>query len=455
MSETAFTEFMRSTMDSLSKLLNAPEGTLLFSPGESRPGNYHRAIPIGGGVFSVSLGSPEDGKELVLREAVEVVGKALTDASVHLRPDTDGPHFFPAGGASWHTPETLAEQFASRITGRIFSWVENTTGIHLPYVSLLAGMFYESDESVGTLAFWDSPPPPDVFERVVRPILLPEAPVTLERGCLKAIRKHFAGVGDGGLLFIRENGTYVLRGYVRKEYLPQMPVAVKIQGRENWRMLFNGKCVFGAKGSQAYCLKSMLQFNIELLKQELGEAEVAALEPAIRAVSCQKHGSSIIFLDLEQAAAREKMEALARNGRALRVQGLGLTGPLADEEAVFALLKNLARVDGALVIDYPRGAVAYVDAILDGDSIVAGDAAAGARRNAVSCFIANLAIRSAKARSLKAAAMVFSENGEIRLARASEYRAKEAGAVRRQKAWRMKAAGRNKHREMWKNTRKG
>lgn len=438
MEKTAFAAFMKNTLSSLAELFKAPQGTFLFSKtdqqiieqpsagGKNLPEDRcQRIVTLRGSPVSVSLREPEDSRDLVLRQGLEEVGQILEEASGYLDPDQKENKFFLTDMATWCTEDVLAERIASRTSKRIFEWGERVSSVHLPYISLLAEMFYESDKPAGTIAFLKSPVQPDTLQRIVRPILETKEPIRFERRQLSSIRKRFAGVGEGGLLFVWENNSYVLRGYIHKKYLSRIPVSVEIKPRGNWFFRIKGREIFGAKGEHVYCTKDLLDSQIKLLAEELGVTEISALEPAIRAISEQKHGTSVVFLNLEQRAAKEKMEILASHGRAVRIKGLQVTNLIKEDERkeVLSLLRSLTRVDGSLVIDYPKGVVAYGEAILDGDADhVMGDGAAGARRNVVSCFVANMAHRDA---DLKAAALMFSENGEIRLARTSDYRQAE------------------------------
>lgn len=424
-----FTAFMKKTLDFLALLLKAPEGTFLFLEDRMLVGNYQRDVLIAGRRFSICLTVPEDRNDIVLRQAVNTVQEVLKEASIYLDPNQGKDEFFPANKVSWMTPEAFAERLTGIISDRIFNWGEMVTGIHLPYISLLAAMFYEADASVGKIAFLNENLSAESLcqlHQIVCPVLTPAAPIRLERGQLASIRKYFAGIGNDGLLFIRENdGKYVLFGHIKEKFLPYVPVLVDIQGQENWCLKFNGNTIFRAKAECVYCLKDILGYQIDRLKKELGDREITALEPAIRAIAEQKHGTSVVFLNLTQDAAKFKMESLLLHGRAVRVDGLQVTDFSTEKERIESLsaLKNLTRVDGALVIDYPRGDVAYTGAILDGESIVMGDGAAGARRNVISCFVANLALRNRSAMNgpVDVAALMFSENGEIRIARASDY----------------------------------
>ena len=163
------------------------------------------------------------------------------------------------------------------------------------------------------------------------------------------------------------------------------------------------------RAGQLLCTQDKLDGCIESLKDELGSKYIVPLDPAIRAIAQQHHGTSVIFLDLTNSDfSKTKMKTLEISGRARLIKKMRIIPRDGNaDDTTLKAIKDVARIDGALVVDFITGELVYINVIVDGKAICKGDPASGARRNAVGCFIDNLVKENA---DVKIAALIVSES---------------------------------------------
>lgn len=410
---------MGETMRYLEMYLNAPEGTILFvgkSQIEERhkTGYCNRVVEAGGGgTYIVSFRSswpyPYQGNRFLLDMAAKEIGALFQDPSLY-----NGGWFYDYASHRKHAPRTLARSVYERVCQMTFLQMRSCLGIDLLDISCIAGMAYEKDAAVGSLVFYTGKPAasPEVSQ------VLPCHAVEFSQENQNFIRKQFAGIEErGGLLFVRE-GTgqgqpYYYCGYVTEKFIKGAFVSVKMESRESWILLIEGKPIFRVKSRDVFMLNDPFERVNREIDAELGDGIAEKLQPVLRALKRQTHGSSVIFLDMGDSCAREMMENLEQKGRALRVKDIAIhEGGDESLDALETLIKSIARVDGALIWDYQAQQLIYINAIIDGLALLPGERAFGSRHNAVASGIATLAWKDTSGLT-KAIAVIFSEDGGI------------------------------------------
>ena len=434
MDYTRFSEFMGRTTDLLCERIQARRGTIVFVLG-----NYHGS----GAHFDAEVRladrtnlrlcvACECRMDPVIYHAMSVLHRYLS-RNVSLRPETDSGWFFNTDGGVFHTPITLAEELYRTVSAELADRYSLVTGVNISLLSSIIQESYETSRASGTFAFVDTSLGGNQLEKLMRTQLRPVKPVMFEPGQKRYIRKLLQGAGGDILLLTRAGAgePYRCAGYVGREANERFHLTANILRRDTWSFRFAKQDVFKVRMGDILCLQDPLEMCLPELAYELDKQYVEPMHEAVKAVSEQMHGTSMIFLDLDDPAASGRIERLKAQGRALEIKRIPITrsGFLSAAGGTkgdgFSSLTKLAGVDGALVVDYPRGELAYINAILDGEAIVPGEPASGARRNVVSCFIANLVREAPK---VKAAALIFSEDGGCRLVTASELRAELASA---------------------------
>lgn len=420
MENQSIIKFMGETTRYLEIYLNAPENTILFVE-KSQLEEHHkidycnRVVEAGGHVCLVSFRSfwpyPYQGNRFLLDMAAKEICALFQDPSLY---NSQGGWFYDYASHRKHTPRTLARSVYERVCQMTFLQMRSCLGIDLLDISYLAGMAYEKDAAVGSLVFYTGKPAasPEVSR------ILPYRRVKFSQKNKNFIRKQFAGVEEkGGLLFVRE-GTgrdqpYYYYGYVTEEFIKSAFVSIQMESRENWTLLIEGKPVFRVKSRDVFVLNDPFEQINREIDAELGDGTATKLQFVLRALKRQTHGSSVIFLDMGNPCAREMMENLERKGRALRVKDIAICKDgEGSPDALEKLIKNIARVDGALIWDYQAQQLIYVNVIIDGLALLPGEQAFGSRHNALASGIATLAQKDTS-ESTKAIAVIFSEDGGI------------------------------------------
>lgn len=210
---------------------------------------------------------------------------------------------------------------------------------------------------------------------------------------LRQIRKLLAGAGDDMLVFTYDGNrkNYICKGYMQGT--KDVPVRIEFK-RGGWVLHYNGRALFKACAAhQLKVVESPLQIVYEALEKEFGANVRCAFEtgnngsPILSAFLEQSHGSSLIFLDLEQNCSNEWIHTLVDNFRAFPVAGLNPdVKKYIDEKRLTAL----GRMDGAYIVDTNTKEISHLSVIVDGLAIVKGLLDAGARRNSLLMWITNL-----------------------------------------------------------------
>lgn len=435
MNSQKFEDFINSALNKLCRFIDVKEGILLFKFGK-KPTDavYIRKADtsryIGGGnepqntaFVYVDAKAPDP----VLCRAVDEVCDFLEKEPIDLSREQDWLYNFNA--MCYYTPETLALLLRDRICDFVFKQYYIASGIDSSCLTKISETYYESESAKGLISFIYEQPnsskgspdssmkSPDDSKKVELVCGLEEKnAVEFRTENAKYIRKLLAGAGDNALLFTRfgspDDGDYRCKGYVNPNYddaqtgfdisaTPDYTIVIERQG--TWTFYSGGKKIFRVRSGNILSARNELDDYIAELYDEVGaeSSDFDKLKKAVRKLSAQSHGTSAVFLDLSEGIiSKRKMKRLAKNGRAVRVSG--------DQSTIANSLCSLSRMDGALVFNYKTGDLEYINVILDGISKTAGDRSSGARHNAVSCFIDNLAVHE----DVTAAAIVFSESGD-------------------------------------------
>ena len=336
--------------------------------------------------------------------------------------DSPSDLFYNPVGHFYHTPESFADLIYKDLQEKILLRYGAAFKIDFQFITSIAEEKYETQESKGTLAFLISE---SDFNNTVLLFDVHEK-VRIKRDNIKYIRKLFAGVGDdaNALLFKRDEEGYYCFGYGcinpnNKEDMQHLSFYITIENRNTWTFYFAEKKIFRMRAGQLLCAQDRLDGCIESLKEELGSKYIVPLDPAIRAIAQQHHGTSVIFLDLTNSDfSKNVMQNLQVNDRARLIKRKHIIPRNGNtDDPTLKAIKDVARVDGALVVDFITGELVYINVIVDGKAIFKGDPASGARRNAIGCFIDNLVRDNA---DVKIAALIVSESGGYTVIKGSD-----------------------------------
>lgn len=415
----------------LAELLHAPKGAFRYQEGAYTAQDACHRIVFGSAnacaVVSTNCAQKEMWRFLASRTLDEVVR--------NIQPDWGDGRFYDYSRSTWHTAETLAESIYDRISQSIFVGGEGLFGFRFQDVTDISEMTYEGDTAYGSLLFL----PNEAAVPPMRSIQLARGSghedVLFQRSQLKYIRKLLAGSGmpsrheqdRQGLVLIQEDNREKYRciGYISEKDTDQFPVSARINGSGKWILTLAGQDVLQIRDRQVCFLRDPIEESREALKDELqicskSEQEANGLpcfeqyERFLKALGQQRHGTSAIFLDLQNSAAATWMNNLEMHCRAQRVEPWSVLD-LDDDSA--GAVGGISRIDGCFIVDYTKGTLEFINVIVDGQAVVNGSLASGSRRNSIPGFLANLV---KECHGIKAVAFLFSEDGDLTVVRGSE-----------------------------------
>lgn len=407
----------------LEEFLHARRDCFSFLPSSFPLKNaiYRRpAIYLGNDLYDVALVSTAG--QLLLRQTVDVLVETLQNFTYSSENEY---WFYDYTKKKNHSPESLARLIYEEVYNSLYEFFGGALGIDFSVMSRLSEMAYEKDAAHGHLFFYTGTVSHECLNRWCKPLFYQEYYVTLTSENVRHIRKLLAGTEKNGLLFIRDTDAdeYRCYGYIDQECRMKIFTSIFIDGKGGWRLMLDGKETFCVKGNRAFLPPSLFEFEDvqKKLESEFG-AEYSELLPALEVLSTQKHGTSIVFLDLdkENSFSAEWMTNLANRKRACAVTPISLKEVVPNSEAA-VLLNGISRVDGAIVADYPSREIRYINVIVDGKAVTDGRADVGSRHNALRSFVANLAKGGQRDPHPKALACIFSEDGGISVEAASSY----------------------------------
>ena len=417
-----FSEFMNKTLFLLCKRMRAEEKTLEFCLDDS-------SLSTSSIHFDTQIwrsNNHTDGKQMaflccngaidpVLYHAMTVVNRYLSQNDALCLVSQNDSWFFNFVGHVYHTPETLADEIYWTLTSEVLAHYSLITGINLNLVTAILAERYETSEALGMLAFVDEFVDEDVcnFKKNLYLEFKSSSKFTLEQNNLRLLRKLLEGAGENILLLPRTapNEPYHCIGYVDKKYEKHFSRMVLPERRGIWTFREANCNIFRIRMGNVLCLQDQLVACLPLLEEELGQKLQQGIKDVILAVSNQKHGSALIFVDMTWEKVASRVNRLSQMHRAIEVD-------IPDFKKMESQMYTwLAKVDGALLVNTASKKVQFINTIVDGEAIVEGYFDSGARRNVIYSFIANLVNDASDA---KVAALIFSEDGGCTLIRGSE-----------------------------------
>lgn len=433
-----FFKFMDETLKRLTELLGAQDGALHLVPG-NKVAAFERSVILGymAGESSVSLSETSPQRCAVLswknRKEETIPPCVLADAAMRvvsqhlsqINADSlvqNSEEWFPYEfGDGFHTSDSLAWKLYDDISKVVEGQYEYITKIDFGLVNSFLGMTYESGVLEAQLVFFTSDTLGSVEQKMTASF---GQELSFRYEKLRQIRKLLAGAGKDMLAFVFDSSK---KEYVCKGYLPStkdVPVRIDFK-RDGWMLHYNGRALFKATAvHRLKVVEPLFQMVYVSLEKEFGLGTRHAFEvcndvPSIlSAFSKQTHGSGLIFLDLKQDDSKNWVDTLVACSRAFPVDGLSAEVKNDNYEK---RLTALARMDGAYVVDVNTRSITHLSVILDGLAIVQGFPEAGARKNSLFMWTANLMAfflrKPDKCKQLdnrpKVVAVTFSEDGTI------------------------------------------
>lgn len=421
----SFAAFMGEMLEELEKKLHAPSGSFIYLKDSmltgGGPAYSYREIPMHGVSyyigFRVDWPVECEGYRFLLNLVAEEVCDIVFDAEIFRENGSkQGDRWaFDYAGRKWHTAKTLAAQIYERICYHVFPWISRCLGIDPLSLSHIADMAYEADTAEGTIIFQTG----DLDSRYKTYRIHPYQDVYFSPENERFVRKQLAGAGANSLLFVRANtdhqAQYTYKGYLvppeNDSDRRNLFVSVLLKRGGNWVLQISGKPMLQIQHRDVFLPEDDLSLVKESIDNEFGAGTSQRLSIVLDALHEQKHGTSVIFLNMKDRVSQEMMARLEKNGRALRIEDIHING----EEGRANLkesLESISRIDGALICDLQTMSILYVNVIVDGLALTFGRRDCGARHNALESAIVNLAHQD-KSKAVKALAVIFSEDGGI------------------------------------------
>lgn len=438
MEESTFLSFLREFVGKLETRLRAPENSLLFQesgdPAALEKSHIWRTVSACGQTCELGYRTvwPKgfEGSRFLLELAVREICSLFDDPNFFCRGGNGHWCFYPYSH-DWHTPKTLAEFVYDQICAWTFQRLYNSFGIDPLSISCVVGMAYESRSAKGEIAFHTG----NLCSAGKVISVRPHKPVPFTEENARFIRKQLAGAGENSLLFTRadEGQPYVYAGYLEAGRRTFLSVRLKRDGM--WVLSVSNRPLLQVKFRDVFLPEDSIGQAKRCLSAEFGAKAAGKLTPVLTALCGHKHGTSVIFLDRKDEPSRRMLDRLEQSGRALQIEEevciISRDAGKRKREAFNRLLGDIACVDGAFVFDYRTCQLLYINAIVDGQALLPGRPECGARHNALESAITTL-IASDPSCPVKAAAVIFSEDGAISTVTATDCREKLDKDGRRQ-----------------------
>ena len=453
LAEQPLVMFMEKVLFYLEKYLKAPEKTFLFTEGDLLShqqkeyfcrviyvyDNSPAAYMVG---FRNSNQSRYKGRRFLLDVALREICALFNDTTrfrqrIGIQNPEHNQWFYDDTCHKWHDPQSLARAVYEAICQDTIERIYAFTGVNPRDISCVADMAYEKDEAKGCIVFRtteDGESAPSVHVCADRETAFSEE-------SQRFIRKQLAGAGNGGLLFSSNstelNRKYFYRGYLQEPAAGDAYIMARLEGRGSWSLHIGGQPLLRVKFHDLFVPDDPLDPVRIDIDREFGPGMADKLGLVLEALREQSRGTSIILLNTEDPASRKMLDRLEGAGRALRVEPIHILDHTADEkqrDSFVNLLRNISRIDGALILDYQKECICYVNVIVDGLALLKNGTfrAFGARHNALSTAITTL-VSQVQTGEAKAMAVIFSEDGEISRVCATdcrnEWKAQTGGGV--------------------------
>lgn len=417
-------------LDHLTELLRAPEGMFRYQEGPYISQKMCRIIASDSSNANAVVFT-NYGWKVAWRF---LINRTLDEAMRNIQPNGNREKFYNYRQSIWHTPETVAYSIYDRLCRRIFIDFEGNFGFRFLDISRLSEMTYEGEVAYGALLFLPN-------GMAVQPKcsiqLLDYECVLLQHSQLKYIRKLLAGTGISdkreknrqGLVFLQEGRRekYRCMGYILEKEANQFPIKASIKGNGKWMLALAGQDILEIRDRQVRFPRNSIEESREVLKTELhicSKNEWTPNDPPcfeqyeqfLKTLSQQRHGTSAVFLDLQNETVAKWMNNLEAHRRAQRVEPWSVLNMEFDDAKTVAV-SGISRIDGCFIVDYVKGTLEFINVIVDGLAVVDGSLASGSRRNSIPSFLANLLNECS---DIKAVAFLFSEDGDLTVVQGSE-----------------------------------
>ena len=253
----------------------------------------------------------------------------------------------------------------------------------------VSSMPYESAQNHGCLGFVSR------FESLDKlTVMYFEESILFEMKNCRKLRKLLEMTSESMALLVR-NGSVI--GIGDREYIK---TGISFCGNGKW-ILFSKKVenpVFTVEGTRCYMNRTTKSNVKRVYKQCFGKTDKAEfIDKIIETAKKQKHGTSIVISE----EAKEEAERLCSLNRGIK------TTPI-DLFENSKIIKAVTSIDGAVLID-ENGICYAIGVILDGDAVLTGSAARGARYNSLCNYVKRR--RSSEKGNNRCFAVIISEDG--------------------------------------------
>lgn len=241
-------------------------------------------------------------------------------------------------------------------------------------VCALSVLTYESAPNNGVIGFVSQ------FNSMPELHVLFQKPIMFSMDNTREIRKLLEMTREDMILLIKE-GTVIGIGDGKS-----IPSKLSFKGNGKWVVSSNKGDIFSVIGNSCSISPSVESSNLpERYLACFGNKDgLRFVEKIIKAAKKQRHGTSIIISE----AAHDEMIRLCEHHRAIAIDPIQLTNN--DD-----LTEAITNIDGAILID-EKGVCHAIGAILDGDAVIPGKTARGARYNSLCNYVERLFDRESK-----------------------------------------------------------
>lgn len=404
-----FLALMQDVLSYCNAMLKANPGLMISQ--SVTDGTVLHTVSFAGTTYYLILRSAS--KNILVYRLADVIADRVAQISEEL--STPDGSFLLQNWPVANDAERIAQDYCADMRNQIVNDFRMTYGLDFSLIDDLSARSYEKGHCCGKLLFI-----PEMEVDINKQLSIriqSKNEIYLSPKNLKQIRKLLAGAGDNTLVFQKTEGGYAVRGYARTPCCLLWGWQIHICGVLEW---YVGYCTDKAHVDLFKFVRNIPQVlydPVEVAYSELvGEfphlANSAVVKDQIRYASEQSHGTSLIYVDLDNNYVNERLEQLFSCERSL----------LANM-AYAKDLKSISGMDGGVIIDVSKCdnniSVVYVAAIVDGIAITSGLLDRGARHNSIYTFVTNLADQTNNQIGV-ICALVFSEDGGITVFRGSQ-----------------------------------
>lgn len=258
------------------------------------------------------------------------------------------------------------------------------------FICNLACKPYEGAQNKGIIRFSSDASKTENFIRFMYP-------VNCKMENTREIRKLLEMTDRDTPLLVNQGRIIGLGKECTKQYF------IVFEGNGKWKLYPNEKSspIFFVEGNICTFTATIMEDALSEVFQSVFPSNINDLnhiQQIIALAKKQRHGTSIVICN----KAREESARLAKKARAILIDPVSL---IDNNEAIL----KLTSIDGALVIS-PEGICYSIGAILDGEAVVLGDTARGARYNSLNNYVI---WRAESDKTYKTMAIVISEDQTV------------------------------------------